>query len=65
MTAIDTLGGLSVEAEEGVIDVVIRTLIMDWVNSSDAAKCSIIFIINTLGGYYYIAASYYIGQRTH
>lgn len=65
MTAIDTLGGLSVEAKEGVIDVVIRTLIMDWVNSSDAAKCSIIFIINTLGGYCYVAASYYIGQRTH
>ena len=38
MTAIDTLGGLSVEAKEGVIDVVIRTLIMDWVNSSDAAN---------------------------
>jgi len=38
---------------------------MDWVNSSDAAKCSIIFIINTLGGYCYVAASYYIGQRTH
>ena len=65
MTAIDTLGGLSVEAKEGVIDVVIWTLIMDLANSSDAAKCSIIFIINTLGGYCYIAASYYIGQRTH
>ena len=65
MTAIDTLGGLSVEAEEGVIDVVIRTLIMDWVNSSDAAKCSIIFIINTLCGYCYVADNYYIGQRTH
>lgn len=33
MTAIDTLGGLSVETEEGVIGVVIRTLVMGWLSS--------------------------------